>query len=155
MTRVVSEVTQPRLSEKPPEVAVAPPVRAPKTAEPEPVMPDVDSWAIHFPAAIRAASLEYVKHCFLSWPVRQRRIRTRKLLCELRKLWDWFLAYRPIQHPGELNYRDLLAYQSAHQEKGHVAGTINRRLDYIIAIGCRLADQEQQVDNSIFRHGSF
>jgi site-specific recombinase XerD len=151
MTRVVGEATQPRLPEKPPQAPPLPPTGAPRAAEPEPEMPDLVAWATHLPALIRAACSEYVKHCFYAWPVRQRRIRTRKLLCELRKLWDWFLAYRPIHHPGELNYRDLLAYQSAHQEKGHVAGTINRRLDYIIAIGRRLADQDQPLDNSIFR----
>jgi site-specific recombinase XerD len=148
MTRVVGEATPP---EKQPEVPSAPLSRAPRAAEPEPEMPDLQAWAPHLPALIRSACSEYVKHCFPSWPVRRRKIRTQKLLCELRQLWDWFLAYRPIQHPGEISYRDLLAYQSAHQEKGHAAGTINRRLDYIIAIGRRLADQEQRVDNSIFR----
>lgn len=151
MTHVVGEATQPRLSEKLPEAPPSPPVRAPRAAEPEPEMPDLEAWATHWPVPIRTACLEYVKHCLHAWPVRRRRFRTQTLLCELRNLWDWFLAHRPIQHPGELNYRDLLAYQSAHQEKGHVAGTINRRLDYVIAIGRRLADQEQPLDNSIFR----
>jgi site-specific recombinase XerD len=151
MTRVVGEATPPRPPEKLPEVSSAPPIRASRAAETEPVMPDLEAWATHLPASIRAACLAYVKLCQHAWPVRRRRVRTQTLLSELRNLWDWFLTHRPIQHPGELNYRDLLAYQSAHQEKGHVAGTINRRLDYIIAIGRRLADQEQPLDNSIFR----
>lgn len=119
--------------------------------QPEPQLPAWDTWATDLPEPIRAACLEYVQHCLLSWPVRRRRGRTLNLLSELRKLWAWFLTHRPLQHPGELHYRDLLAYQSAHQEQGHAAGTINRRLDYVLAIGRRLADQEQPVDNSIFR----
>jgi site-specific recombinase XerD len=147
MTHLVGETTPSRSPEVLPPPSVSPSI----AVQPEPEMPDWEAWAPYLPQPIRAASLEYVKHCLSSWPVRRRRDRTRSLLSELRNLWDWFLIHRPIQHPGELHYRDLLDYQSAHQQKGHAAGTINRRLDYIIAIGRRLADRDQPVDNSIFR----
>jgi site-specific recombinase XerD len=146
MTRV-GETTR----AKPAEAPLVTAVRAVLPAEPAPEMPDLETWASDWPTPLRTACLEYVNHCLYNWPVRHRRSRLMNLLCELRKLWDWFLTRRPIQHPGELTYRDLLAYQSAHQEKGHAAGTINRRLDYVTAIARRLADQDQALDNSIFR----
>jgi len=148
MRRVTGETTLPK---QPPASGVEKLPHPASSPEPEPSLPDWEAWATHLPARIREASLDYVKHCISSWPARRRRERTLKLLNELCNLWDWFLTRRPIEHAGELSYRDLLDYQSAHQEKGHAAGTINRRLDYIFAVGRRLADQQQPVDNSIFR----
>ena len=47
--------------------------------------------------------------------------------------------------------KDLWAYQTDHLEKGLTAGTINRRLDYILGILRELAEQDQLVDQSVFR----
>jgi site-specific recombinase XerD len=117
----------------------------------EPAEPNWEAWAPHLPAALRQASLVYVKRRYPTWPARQRRHRALGLLNELRHLWDWFLAVRPILHPGEVSLKDLWAYQTDQQAQGYAAGTINRRTDYLLGIARELADREQPVDNSVFR----
>ena len=47
--------------------------------------------------------------------------------------------------------QDLWAYQTDQQTKGYAAGTINRRLDYVIGIARALAECAQPVDHSVFR----
>lgn len=118
---------------------------------PEPKLPDFDSWSLHLPAAIRQASLDYVKRCLHTWTAKRRRQRTQSVLNELGHLWDWFLAHRSISDPGQLNLKDLWAYQTDQKAKGYAAGTINRRLDFILGIARQLADQDVPVDNSVFR----
>jgi len=154
-----------RLEQTPPQ-PFTPPTAAPTTitppqppapsptgvcVQPEPKLPDWDAWATHLPEAIRQASLDYVKRRTHSWPAKRRRRRTQSLLNELAHLWEWFLAHRPIAHPGELSLKDLWAYQTDQQAKGYAAGTINRRLDFITAIARELAERDEPVDNSVFR----
>ena len=100
----------------------------------EPELPDWAAWAPDLPEAIRQASLDYVQRRLHTWPPRRRRDRALNLLRELRGLWHWFLAQRPIAHPGELGLQDLWAYQTDQQTQGYAAGTINRRLDYVVGI---------------------
>jgi site-specific recombinase XerD len=128
-----------------------PPASAGAVQVPEPREPDWDSWAPDLPEAIRQASLDYVKRRYPTWRASKRRRRAQETLHEFRRLWEWFLALRPISHPGELSLKDLWAYQSDQQDKGYAAGTINRRMDYILGIARELADREQPVDNSVFR----
>jgi len=73
------------------------------------------------------------------------------MLSELKNLWDWFLAHRPISAPGELGLKDLWDYQTDQQAKGYAAGTINRRLDYVLGIARELTERDQSVDQSVFR----
>jgi site-specific recombinase XerD len=113
--------------------------------------PDWEAWCTHFPKAIREASLEYTKRRWAAWPADKRRLRAMSLLVELKHLWNWFLAYRSITWPGEIGLKDLWAYQSDQLEKGMTAGTINRRFDYVIGIIRELAEQDQPVDQSVFR----
>jgi site-specific recombinase XerD len=103
------------------------------------------------PKSIRDASLDYVKRRWAAWPAAKRRKRAMNLLVELKNLWNWFVEYRPITEPGEIGLKDLWAYQSDQQEKGLAAGTINRRFDYVIGIIRELAEQDQPVDQSVFR----
>jgi len=117
----------------------------------EPALPDWDAWEPDLPEAIRQASLDYVKRRLHTWPARRRRDRVMNALGELRRLWNWFLEHRTISHPGELGVKDLWDYQTDQQTKGYAAGTINRRLDYVIGIARELAERDQPVDNSIFR----
>jgi site-specific recombinase XerD len=144
-----------------------PPVAPPMvTASPEPVvppssaervetrsspLPDWDTWARQLPTAIRQASLEYVQRRLPTWSAPRRRRRVQSVLNDLGHLWDWFLAHRPLTRPGELNLKDLWAYQTDQQAQGYAAGTINRRLDYILGILRQLADHDEPVDNSVFR----
>jgi len=133
----------------PPENLPLPVVRP--IPKPEPRAPDWDSWAPHLPKAIRQASLDYVKRHWSAWPAPRRRARALSMLSELKNLWDWFLGYRPISAPGELELKDLWAYQTDQQAEGYAAGTINRRLDYVLGIARALAEWDQPVDQSVFR----
>jgi len=114
-------------------------------------LPDWEAWATHLPAAIRQASLDYVQRRTHTWPAKRRRQRAQSLLNELVHLWDWFLARRAITQPGELNLPDLWAYQTDQQAHDYAAGTINRRLDYVLGIARALAERDAAVDHSVFR----
>jgi site-specific recombinase XerD len=131
------------------------PAALPSPAEPAETgvfsLPIGDTWGMHLPPAIRQASLEYVRRHWPTWSAKRRRHRARNVLNELGHLWDWFLAHRPLTRPGELNLKDLWAYQTDQQAQGYAAGTINRRLDYILGILRQLADRDEPVDNSVFR----
>lgn len=120
---------------------------APLEAQP----PDWDAWEPDLPPAIRQASVAYVQHLWLTWPVKHRYDYAKDKLSELRQLWRWFLAQRPITHPGQLSLRDLHAYQADQVAQQYAAGTINRRLDYVLGILRSLAEQDEPVDNSVFR----
>lgn len=113
--------------------------------------PDWEAWGTHLPEKIREASLNYIKRRWAAWPAAKRRARAMNLLVELKNLWNWFLEYRSISWPGEIGLKDLWAYQSDQQEKGLAAGTINRRMDYVIGIIRELVEQDQAVDQSVFR----
>lgn len=128
-----------------------PPTPGHGSAVPPPREPDWDTWGTQLPEAIRQASLAYVKRRYPTWPARQRRERALNKLNELQRLWDWLLTHRPIQEPGELNLKDLWAYQTDQQAKGYAAGTINRRTDYVLGIARELAERDEPVDNSVFR----
>jgi site-specific recombinase XerD len=127
----------------------APPAAPPTRVESPP--PDWNAWGMHLPEAIRQASLNYTKRHWSAWPASRRRQRALSLLSEFKNLWDWFLAHRPISTPGEIGLKDLWAYQADQQSKAYAAGTINRRLDYVIGIIRELAEQDQPVDQSVFR----
>jgi site-specific recombinase XerD len=131
--------------------ALCAPQPEPALIEAQPQPPAWDSWATHLPEAIRQASLNYVKRCWSAWPAARRRGRALSLLSELKNLWDWFLEHRSISAPGELGLKDLWDYQTDQQDKGYAAGTINRRLDYVLGIARELAERDQPVDQSVFR----
>jgi site-specific recombinase XerD len=114
-------------------------------------VPDWEAWGTHLPTLIRDASLDYIKRRWAAWPTAKRRNRAMNLLVEIKNLWNWFLEYRPITWPGDIGLKDLWAYQTDQQTKGLAAGTINRRFDYVIGIIRELAEQDQPVDQSVFR----
>jgi site-specific recombinase XerD len=130
---------------------VIPPALPGGVEVPPPQEPDWDTWGTQLPEAIGQTSLDYVQRRYPTWPTRQRRQRALSLLNELQHLWEWLLAYRAIGEPGELSLKDLWAYQTDQQAKGYAAGTINRRMDYLLGIARELADRQQPVDNSVFR----
>ena len=132
-----------------PVACARPPAETP-APEPPP-LPDWTAWGGALPAAIRQASLDYVQRHLYTWAAPRRRQRALNVLNELGLLWAWFLAQRPLTSPGEVSLKDLWAYQTAHQAAGHAAGTINRRLDYLLGILRELAEHDLPVDNSVFR----
>jgi site-specific recombinase XerD len=113
--------------------------------------PDWDAWGSELPPVIRQVSLEYVKHHYPLWPVRWRRERAHNILGELLRLWRWFLAFRPITSPEEIDLKDIWAYQTDQQTRGYAIGTINVRTEYLVGLLHHLADQEQPVNQSVFR----
>jgi len=139
----------PSLPHSQPALRAPQPEPALKEAQPQP--PDWDAWATHLPEAIRQASLDYVQRRWSAWPAARRRGRASSLLSELKNLWDWFLEHRSISAPGELGLKDLWDYQTDQQAKNYAAGTINRRLDYVLGIARELAERDQPVDQSVFR----
>ena len=114
-------------------------------------VPDWGAWGLHLPNLIREASLDYIKRRWAAWPAPKRRHNAMNLLVEIKNLWNWFLDYRPLTWPGEIGLKDLWVYQTDQQAKGLAAGTINRRMDYVIGIIRELAEQDQPVDQSVFR----
>lgn len=130
---------------------IEPPVSYPTHERTEDPAPNWNAWGIHLPEPIRAASLAYAKRRWCAWPASKRRARAMNLLVELKNLWNWFVAYRPISAPGEIGLKDLWAYQTDQQAKGLAPGTINRRMDYLIGILRELAEQDQPMDQSVFR----
>jgi len=128
-----------------------PPLPTPAAASEPAALPNWDDWEPDWPPAIRQACLDYVRRRFFCWNAKRRLKRARQVLNELRRVWEWFLARRPLIHPGQLRYPDLLAYQSAHLAQGHSPATINRRLDFMMGILRDLADRDEPVDNSVFR----
>jgi site-specific recombinase XerD len=144
-----------RLAEATPAAPPEPPAPAPARVETvpaaAPALPDWDLWAVHLPAALRQASLEYVQHRLYTWPAPRRRQRVQSVLNDLGHLWDWLLARRPLAQPGEVNLHDLWAYQTDQQAQGYAASTINRRLDYLLGIVRELAEHDAPVDHSVFR----
>lgn len=124
---------------------------APTRAVPKPQEPDWDAWGKDFPADIRQASIAYMKRRYQNWSPRSRRSYALNLQSELLRLWQWFLKQRAIAHPGELGLQDLSNYQTDQLAKGYAAGSINRRIDYILGIARELADRGEPVDQSVFR----
>jgi site-specific recombinase XerD len=126
------------------------PVRPPSSGRPA-KEPDWAAWGSELPPAIRQVSLAYVKHHYPLWPVRWRRERARNMLGELLRLWRWFLAFRPIASPAEIDLKDIWAYQTDQRTRGYAIGTINVRTEYLLGLLHHLADQEQPVNQSVFR----
>jgi site-specific recombinase XerD len=148
-----------RLEEAPPHPPPALPMpepigsrsRAEAAGADELPLPDWTAWALHLPAAIRQASLDYIQRRLHTWPAKRRRHRAQSLLNELECLWDWFLARRALTRASELHLKDLWAYQTDQLAKGYAPGTINRRLDFILGIARELAERDEPVDGSVFR----
>jgi site-specific recombinase XerD len=137
--------------DSPPLAPAFPPTGRGRLEVPEPQEPEWDSWALQLPEPFRQASLAYVQRRYLTWSARNRRKRAQSILSELRLLWTWFLDHRQLSRPAELSLQDLWAYQSDQQAQGYTAGTINRRMDFLLGIVRELAERQQPVDNSVFR----
>ena len=122
------------------------------TAPPEPpALPDLQAWLPDLPPAVRQASLDLLQRRLPGWKAQRRRQHSQRLLSALAGFWQWQLSQRPITKATELTLADLTAYQQARTQAGKAASTINRTLDFVMAILHHLAEQQQPVQPCVFR----
>lgn len=112
---------------------------------------DWDNWAPTLPAAIRQACVAFVQRRFPTWKPRRRVEQARKILGELRRFWDWQMAFRPIAQPGQVSLRDLQAFQAARGPEKVTATTVDYTLGRVVSLLHELAEQEPGIDASVFR----
>jgi len=127
-----------------------PPVASAQRPEP-PALPDLQAWAPELPPALRQASLDLVQRRLPGWKPQRRRQHSQRLLSALAGFWQWQVNQRPITDPTELTLADLTAYQQARTQAGKAPTTINRTLDFVMAILHQLEEQQQPVHPSVFR----
>jgi site-specific recombinase XerD len=72
-------------------------------------------------------------------------------LGEFRRFWTWQQARRPITDLADLQLADLQTYQAERLAEGLAPATIDRSLDYVLALLHERAEQGQPVDSRIFR----
>ena len=160
--RAMQQLTAPVLSIPPASVeppvgpvpSPAPPVAPPcaPTVTPSPLTwPDWEAWAADLPPAIRQACLAFVRRHWPTWKPSRQGVNARQMLWEFGHFFSWQSARRPLTHPGELTLADLHAYQTARGQAGKATATINRTLDYVLALLRDWADQGQPVEASVFR----
>jgi site-specific recombinase XerD len=130
--------------------ATACPAPPPKPV-PAASLPDWDTWMPDLPPELRQASLQYVQRCLATCKPHRQRHKAGLVLGEFRRFWGWQQAHRPITHLAQLDLTDLHAYQAERLAEGLAPATINRSLDYIMALLREQADQGQPVESSVFR----
>lgn len=116
-----------------------------------PALPDLTAWAPELPPALRQASLDLVQRRLPGWKAHRRRQHTQRLLSTLAGFWQWQVNQRPLTEVTELTLADLTAYQQARTLAGKAPTTINRTLDFVMAILHHLAEQQQPVHPAVFR----
>lgn len=132
---------------EPPQLPVVGP---PAPPEPPP-LPDLTAWRPDLPPALRQASLDLLQRRWPGWKPQRRRQHSQGLLSTLARFWQWQLSQRPITDACQLTLADLSAYQQAHLQAGQAPTTINRTLDFVMAILHHRAEQQQPVQPSVFR----
>ena len=122
------------------------------TAPPKPpALPDLQAWRPDLPPALRQASLDLLQRRLPGWKPQRRRQHSQRLLNALAGFWQWQLNQRPIREVSELTLADLSAYQQARTQAGKAASTINRTLDFVMAILRHRAERQQPVQACVFR----
>jgi site-specific recombinase XerD len=139
-----------------------PPVEPPPAVEPSavqpaagpitpPPLPDWEAWMPDLPAELRQASLAYVQRCLTPCKPHRRRHKAWLVLGEFRRFWTWQQARRFITRLADLHLTDLHAYQTQRLAEGVAPTTINRSLNYVMALLREQVDQGQPVHGSVFR----
>jgi len=142
---------QTRVSAQPPsEPPPLPLVGPPEPPEP-PALPDLPAWQPDLPPALRQASLDLLQRRLPGWKPQRRRQHSQRLLSTLARFWQWQLNQRPIRDVCELTLADLRAYQQARLQAGKATTTINRTLDFVMAILHHRAERQQPVQTDVFR----
>jgi site-specific recombinase XerD len=134
-----------------------PPAVEPPAVQPEagpitpPPLPDWDEWMPDLPTELRQASLAYVQRCLTSCKPHRRRHKAWLALGEFRRFWTWQQARRFITRLADLHLADLHTYQTERWAEGVAPATINRSLNYVMALLREHVDQGQPVHGSVFR----
>ena len=123
----------------------------PSEPVPPPPLPDWEAWLPDLPAELRQVSLQYVQGCLATCKPHRQRYKAEQVLGEFRRFWAWQQAHRPITRLAELHLTDLHAYQSQRLAQGVAPATLNRSLNYVMAVLHEQADRGQPVDRSVFR----
>jgi len=142
---------QARVSGQPPSGPPPLPLVEPSEPPEPPALPDLPAWQPDLPPALRQASLDLLQRRLPGWKPQRRRQHSQRLLSTLARFWQWQLNQRPITDACELTLADLSAYQQARLQAGKATTTINRTLDFVMAILHHLAEQQQPVQASVFR----
>jgi len=142
---------QANLSTQAPDVSPQPPPVAPPVPPEPPPLPDLHAWLPDLPPALRQASLDLLQRRWPGWKPQRRRQHSQRLLSALARFWQWQLSHRPITDPSDLTLADLTAYQLARTQAGKAASSINRTLDFVMAILHHLAERQQPVQPGVFR----
>ena len=127
--------------------ATTPPAISPEA----PDLPDCTTWAQEWPPAIRTACLSYLQHRALRWKASRRRDHFCDMRSCLYRFWTWLLAQRSITQIGEVSLADLRTYQQVLLARGLAPYSINPQLATAVSLLRYHADQDQPVDNSVFR----
>jgi integrase/recombinase XerC len=117
-----------------------------------PPLPDLEDWAPGLPTDIRQRCLDQVQRCLPTWKPQRRRQCADMMLHGLRHFWTWQMAQRPIAQLSQLSLTDLHAYQQAELARGEANATINRRLDYVLAVVRAEADAGYPVQPNLMRY---
>lgn len=133
------------------EVQTLPPAPGVPSTEKIPPLPDWSAWMPDLPAEIRQASLEYARRHLSTCKPKRQRAKALQILGQFRRFWTWLQSRRSIAHLADLSLDDLWVYQEERSAAGVAPATINRDLQYILALLHEQAEQGKPVDNSVFR----
>ena len=128
-----------------------PPGPSASPTEEIPPLPDWSAWMPDLPTELRQASLKHAQRSLSTCKPKHQRKKAFKVLGQFRRFWTWQRSRRPITHLAELSLDDLWTYQEQRSAAGVAAATINRDLQYILALLHEQAEQGTPVDNSVFR----
>jgi site-specific recombinase XerD len=137
------------LENRPQELAPAaswPPVQERKDIE-----VDWEAWDPGLPAAIRAATVAFVKRRQPTWKANKRQARARMVLGEFHRFWSRQMKLRPIQQPGELTLQDLHNFQTLRSAEKAAAHTADYTISLVIDLLRELVEQGVAVNNAVFR----
>lgn len=130
---------------------LAPAATWPPVQERKDIELDWEAWDPDLPAAIRAATVAFVKRRQPGWKAHKRQARARMILGEFHRFWSRQMKLRPIQQPGELTLQDLHNFQTLRSAEKAAAHTADYTISLVIDLLRELADQGIAINNTVFR----
>ena len=102
-------------------------------------------------ADLRQASLKYTQRSLATCKPKYQRKKALQVLGQFRRFWVWQQARRPITQLAELHLADFQTYQQQRLAVGIAPATINRDLDFVMALLRERADRGLSVHGSVLR----